>query len=251
MKRSAQGFFVALSAVVALGGCGRAASTAGTATATVAFDNVTARTRLAEQGPLGLFDGFVRELTRAKPTVFQMKLIAAYITADIDSVTQNNVGATSMVYLNPDCADDIMHCDISAGTAEDNTPMSHIVTSYFDFGGTSAAVNAALNAQGRTVEAGSYKYARLEFCKLNSANANNIKWADGTTVPTGSPQEFKRNSCTVNSVEIVPPITIADGGTATVSIAYDLTNSISGGTSCDDSSGAVCFTMPSFIPSAL
>ncbi len=233
-----------------LSGCG-----GGDATVTISFINATGTRNIADIGPAAVFGRYARQAMRAAPTVFQMKLIAAYVAADIDG-TGTNVGATSMVYLNNDCQSDIMHCDISAGTAEDGAAMDKIVTSYFNFGDTSANVNAALNAQGRAVTAGSYKYARLEFCKYNTGNANNIKWADGATVLDSAPQEFKRNSCTVNSAEINPPLSIAAGGTITLNITYDLDDSITSGGACtgDDSSGAGgskrCFTMPTFTPSA-
>jgi len=222
----------------------------GSATATLSFANNSAR----EFTKIGS-ELFFRDL-RPAPTVFQMKLIAAYVTQDIDPITQNNVGMTSMIYLNNDCEDDIMHCDISGGTAEDGAAMSKVVTSYFDFAADSAAVNTALNAQARSMEVGTYKYARLEFCKYNSGNANNIKWADGTQVATGTPQEFKRNSCTVNSVEISPAISVAAGGNITITIGYSLDDAITTGSSCsgDDSAGSgvskACFTMPTFTPSA-
>jgi len=185
-------------------------------------------------------------------TQFKMKLIAAYLTEDIHPTTQNNIGVTSMFYLNPDCQDDIMHCDVSGGTAEDGQPMSKIIQNYFDFGLTSDAVNTALNAQSRSISATSYKYVRLEFCKYNHGNDENIIWG-GSTVSTRS---FKRNSCTVNSVGMDPPLQVSDGDSVTVKIAYDYSQSISMGSGSfgDDCSGSgdgqVCFTLPSFTPSA-
>lgn len=241
------------SAAVLLSGCGAT----GTASATVRFSNITGTFRsFAEATPAVALDGIVRELSRTAPTAFEMMLIAAYLTEDIDPTTQNNKGVTSMIYLNNDCGSDIMHCDISAGTAEDGAPMSKIVTTFFNFGATTSAVNTALNAQARAITAASYKYARLEFCKYNSGNANNIKWADGSTIPTGTPQAFKRNSCTVNSALISPALTIAAGGTATITLSYDLTPTVTASSTCtgDDSAGSVgtkrCFTMPTFTPSA-
>lgn len=219
-------------------------------TATISFSNVTGTRHLAP-----LTDALTgwQSWGRAAPTVFQMKLIAAYVAEDIDSSSGSNVGNTGMIYLNNDCSEDIMHCDISAGTAEDGQPMSKVITSYFDFGASSAAVNAALNAQGREVSAGSYKYVRLEFCKYNSGNSDNIQWADGTVVATGSPRSFKRNSCTVNSAVISPALSVTAGSSITIRVAYDLDDAITTGScSGDDSvtSGTkACFTMPTFTPS--
>ncbi len=187
------------------------------------------------------------------PSAFGMKLITVYLTQDIDPTTQSNTGGTAFIYLNPDCQDDISHCDISSGTAEDGSAMDKIVTTYFDFGAGTDAVNTALNAQARSIEAGTYKYVRMEFCKYNAGNAENITW----TPSGGAAQTFKRNSCTVNSAEFSPALTIAAGESVTVNVSYDLTGLVETGLSsdsgddCDASSGARnCFTMPTFIPSA-
>jgi hypothetical protein len=226
----------------------------GDGTATLRFSN-------AQNAPVSLVAlpeiqkplGGLSSLMAAAPTEFKMMLIAAYITEDINATTQNNVGQTAMVYLNPDCADDIMHCDISAGTAEDGAAYSHIVTSFFDFGGTSATVNAALNSQGKTIAAGTYKYARLEFCKVNTGNANNIKWNDGTV----GEQSFKRNQCTVNSSAFTTPISVTSSSTVTITLTYDYSSAITTGASAtgdncvnQGTAGGVCFTLPTFVPSA-
>src|SRR3569833_3334828 len=49
--------------------------------------------------------------------VLKLKLIAAYLAEDVDPVTMNNVGATEMIWLNPQCQDDISGCNVS-GFAE-------------------------------------------------------------------------------------------------------------------------------------
>ncbi len=189
------------------------------------------------------------DLRANAPTTFKMKFIAAYLAEDIAEGTGNNVGMTSMFYLNPECADDISHCDISAGTAEDGTPMSKIITTFFDFTSDTAA-NTAINSQGRTITAGSYKYVRLEFCKYASGTDPNIQWAD-TANSVSTVQEFKQTSCTVNSAEITPPITIAAGGSATVNLTYDLSSTVtSGGSGANCSSNNFCFQLPTFVPSA-
>ena len=189
----------------------------------------------------------------AAPTEFKMMLIAAYVTEDINPTTGNNIGQTAMFYLNPDCADDIMHCDISAGTAEDGAPYSQIVTSYFDFAQPSATVNAALNAQARAINPGTYKYARLEFCKVNTGLTKNIKWNDGTV----GEQMFQRNQCTVNSSAFATPISVTTGTALTITLTYDYSTAITtGSTASGDNcvnqgmSNGVCFTLPTFVPSA-
>src|SRR6266545_4186783 len=71
---------------------------------------------------------FTLAVDPSAPTIFKMKLIAAYLSEDIDPATQDNVGHTPMIYLNPDCQGDIEHCDISAGNAPDGKPITHIVS---------------------------------------------------------------------------------------------------------------------------
>lgn len=189
--------------------------------------------------------------TPSPPTTFQMKMIAAYLSEDIDPVTQNNVGHTPMIYLNPECQGDIEHCDVSAGTAPDGKPITHIVQSYFDFALPADQVNAALNAQARTVQTGSYRYVRIEFCKYNSGNANNVTWG---TADTGA-IEFNGGGCVVTA-PISPPVSIGSGEQITITLNYDLAGTVQTGDSASGQSCAgigatrACFTIPTLVPSA-
>lgn len=234
MKRRVLVLAMGLVTILVLSSCG------GTGTAVLRFANTAVDTQM----------GYGLRATQA-PALFKMKLIAAYLSEDVNPVTLNNTGITSMFYLNPQCEDDIMHCDISAGTAEDGEPMSKIITDFFDLARPSAEVNAALNAQGRSIPAGSYKYVRVEFCKYNSGSSENIQWS-----VTGDPIEsFKRDNCGVNSAEMNPPLTVAAGQTVTVTLSYDYSTAIVTGTGlsgyddCNDA-GTACFILPSFTPSA-
>ena len=186
----------------------------------------------------------------AAASSFQMKLIAAYLAEDIDPSTQNNVGMTSMFWLNSECGDDIMHCDVDSsvhgGLAEDGSPWTHTVSTFFDFSNVTT-VNSTLNSQGREIETGTYKYVRMEFCKY-SPTTPNIKWTYNS-----STNQFAQSSCNVTR-EITPPIEVADGDTVTITLAYDLANSVSAGggggagSNCDGSGN--CFVLPTFTPSA-
>ena len=232
-----------------MSGCG-SDSAGGDATAKIQFNNATARFfTLGTSGirPVGT------------PNVFKMKMIAAYLTEDIAAGTGNNVGQTTMVWLNTQCADDIMHCNTdntsNGGNAEDGQPWAHVVTDFFDFSDPAAA-NTALNSQGRSIQSGTYKYARLEFCKwVDGSSQPNIQWqadADGVTAP---PKEFARPSCTVDSQQFNPPLTIPSGGSATITLTYDLSTAVGDGTilgvNCfNGTSGIKCFNPPTFTPSA-
>lgn len=192
-------------------------------------------------------------LTLSAPTVFGIKLLAAYISEDISEERGDNIGKTGIIYLNPQCDDDISHCDISGGDAEDGSAMDKIVTDYFDLARTNDEVNEALNAQARSVEEGTYRYVRLEFCKYNSQDADNIKWqADGMD----EPRTFQRNMCSVNSVKMDPPLQVSASHAVTVNLSYDLSQSITDTAeppyddcSTDDNTPP-CVLLPEFVPSA-
>jgi hypothetical protein len=181
-------------------------------------------------------------------TAFKMKLIAAYLAEDINPTTQNNVGVTSMFYLNPECGDDITHCDtdgsVNGGRAEDGNPWAHIVDELFDFSDV-PSVNNALNSQSRSIEATTYRYVRLEFCKY-SPTTHNISWTYGGTTNT-----FAQSSCNVTAA-IPGGLTVNDGDSVTINLAYSLAGTVidSGGYNGPNCSGGKCFTLPTFVPSA-
>lgn len=190
------------------------------------------------------------------PTNFKMKLIAAYLTEDVErsgTGLGSNVGITSRFYEHPACAGDLMHCDISAGTGEDGAPIDKIVDTYFDFS-PGANVNAALNAQNNPVEATTYRFVRLEFCKYNSGGANNVQWGGTFGGNTVTSAEFRSTQCGADSAEIVPPLTIAAGDAATVTLSYSLDTAVSDsgqGANCSTvGQSTYCFTLPTFTPSA-
>lgn len=190
------------------------------------------------------------------PSLYGMKIIAAYLVEDIDPDTQNNIGQTLMFYLNEDCEDDIMHCDLSAGTAEDGNPIDKIigVDDYIDLTDPTT-VNAQLNDQTQSVSVGNYQYVRMEFCKYNTENAPNVEWAF-TGVPL---RTFTRQTCTISSEKITPPLEIASESDAVTFVAsYDPNGSISIGDAAtgddcttDTDGMRVCFTIPEFVPSIL
>lgn len=184
------------------------------------------------------------------PLVFGMKLIAVYLSEDTAPGMGDNVGHTPMIYLNPECGGDIEHCDISPGISPDGTPITAVVQNYFDFALPSAEVNAALNAQGNSVEPSTYRYLRVEFCKYNAGQANNVRWGTQSTGPV----EFWGAGCVI-TVPLSPALELADGDSVTVALQYDLTNTIEVGAlaSGDSCTGVdlarTCFRVPGFVPS--
>ena len=99
-----------------------------------------------------------------------------------------------------------------------------IVTKFFDFARTTAAVNADLNSQGLSVLAGTYNYVRIDFC-IGGAKSNNVQFqADGMDAP----HQTKVGSCGVTSVKTATPVTIPEGGTVKITLSYDLSTAIYG-----------------------
>lgn len=181
-------------------------------------------------------------------STFKMKMIAAYLSEDVDPITQNNVGATQMIWVAPECADDLMHCNISTGTAEDGLPWSNIVTTFFDFSNTESAA-ATLNQQNREVTTGIYRYVRLEFCKTNPDGYDNVQWASDAVGVTDA--SFKIDHCGVNSKVFDPPLEINAGNSVTVSLNYSLDDVVSEQNwNSNNCVNGYCFELPQFSPSA-
>jgi hypothetical protein len=229
-------------AALALAGC------SGSATVRLALENETGASAAALAAP---------EPART----FRMKLVAVYVAEDVDPVTQDNVGRTSMVWLNPECHDDIGSCTPS-GTPGGGPR----ITGFFDFSPPTDVVNAALNAQGRDVEAGTYRYARVEFCKYSMPEEPNLLWSGpGMT----EERAMTVGDCGRTSQPFDPPLELADGDSVTVTLAYDLARSIVSGApdpasgmrivgdgrwfrDCADVDGETraCMDVPEFVPSA-
>lgn len=174
--------------------------------------------------------------------------MASYLAEDVDPITQNNIGKTAIIYLNPECQDNISECNVG----QVNGQYSFIVSSYFDFTQSTASVNAQLNAQQSTVDAGTYKYVRLEFCKDGTGGVPNISFeCPGMT----SRYSYARDNCGV-TVEANPPLQINANSTVQINLTYDLTNLVtvdSGdvGNHCTEQDGhTYCMNFPNFIPSA-
>ena len=188
-----------------------------------------------------------------------IRLIAVYLAEDVDPGTLNNIGKTQMIWLNPECNDDISGCG-PAGAAGSGPR----VQEYFDFGIPTAEVNAALNSQGRAVEEGKYRYARVEFCKGTPAEPN-LLWS-GPGMAAERPMTV--GDCARTSQVFDPPLAVAAGEAVTVTLGYDLAQSIQTGApapggyalagvehwfrDCEDllDGTRVCMDFPDFVPSA-
>lgn len=198
-------------------------------------------------------DGALKQgLNERAPTTFGMKLLAVYLAEDVDPLTQNNIGRTEMIYLNPVCGENIGTCELGPGTnPHDGVAYQAFVTDFFDFAASSAEVNAAIAAQQRAVTPGSYRFTRMEFCKDNPGHVANVRWA----VDDGAPREFVYGGCGVTSAPLANPLEVTGQDSVVVTLSYDLAQSVSdmdstGRVTGFDCNGVSCLTMPTFVPSS-
>jgi hypothetical protein len=209
----------------------------------------------------------------ADGTSLRIKLLAAYLAEDIDPVTQDNLGPSAMIWLNPECNGDTSGCNVAGMTL----PVGPRVTQYFDLARPTAEVNAELNSQAAALAPGTYRYARVELCKAyggqTQAEIPTLMWKGPGMA---AEQPFVSGDCGRTSLPFDPPLVIADGDAVTISLGYDLATAIVSGPphanapSCsiaghDDADGSphcfracvdpapgdrVCMDFPDFAPTA-
>jgi len=159
----------------------------------------------------------------ADGTSLRIKLLNVSITEDVDPVTLDNVGVTSNIWVNPECGGDVSSCDV-AGMDPSST---HHITQFFDFAQPTEAVNAALNAQHAKIDPGTYRYARITFCRAvggqNVASSPTLMWK-----APGMPGElaFTSGDCGRTSQPFATPMQIEVGDTVQVTLGYDLDEAI-------------------------
>jgi hypothetical protein len=162
----------------------------------------------------------------ADGTSLRLKLIAVYLAEDVDPVTQNNVGQTAMIWMNDECRGDISGCNV-AGMA---LPPGPRVAQYFDLARPTEEINAELNSQGQPLSPATFRYARVELCKSLGGQAQ----ADVPTLMWRGPgmtaeQPFTSGDCGRTSAPFDPPLVLADGDAAAVSLGYDLAAAVVAG----------------------
>lgn len=188
---------VCLVTMAMLTGCG----SSGTAKIQLNKTSLAAPARI--QGDVrSVMTSFPSEGTAITPTTFQMKFMQAYLSEDIDA-NQNNVGKVQRIWVNPDCADPNTCSDADVG--------------FFDLIDPTAA-NAKLNSQNASIDTGTYRYVKIDFC-VGSAKAPNVKYQ----APGGAITEKTYGGCGVTSAKIDPPVTLQKGDTITIRLDYDLT----------------------------
>lgn len=235
-----------------------AAGCQGSATASLALANQTGQAARTLQDDV-LADG----------TSLRLRILAVYLAEDVDPATMNNIGATEIVWLNPQCHGDITGCNVDGFTL----PAGPRVTDYFDLARPTAEVDAELNSQDAAIAPGTYRYARVEMCKsydTSPPTSPTMMWAGpGMTAE----QPFTSGDCGRTSAPFASPMTLADGDAVTVTLGYDLAQAIVAGppapsnTGCGaavaghadhcyracvdvDADTRTCMDFPDFIPAA-
>lgn len=208
----------------------------------------------------------------ADGTSLRLKMVAVYLTEDIDPATSNNIGASSMIWLNPECDEDISSCNV-AGLA---TADEHSISEYFDFARPTEVISAEIDSQQRSIDTRTYRYARVELCR-------NAVGAEPSSIPTmywrgpsmKAELPFSSNDCGRTSIAFDPPLVVVAGDSVTVRLGYHLDQAIVSGPrsarstfsiagnddpdgsphffrACADTDvGRDCMDFPNFTPSAV
>jgi hypothetical protein len=160
--------------------------------------------------------GPARALTLASsgqtPTVFGVKIVAAYLAEDEDQAMQN-VGNVGRIWVNPICDAELHHCGIGPGAGANR------VTDYFDLALPTEEVNARLNAQAHSIPPGTYRLLRLDLAGLNGVydrDVANMQYG----MAGETPSQVRRDNVYVARLD--PPLVLADGDSVTMSLGYDI-----------------------------
>ncbi len=94
--------------------------------------------------------------------------------------------------------------------------------SFFDLTNPTA-VNAALNSQARSIDPGTYRYVRLEFCQ-GSANVDNVRYTYLNSSSQSTVKTAKYGGCGVTSEELASPVELGEGESITIALSYDLSD---------------------------
>jgi hypothetical protein len=197
-----------------LQGCGSESDDKGAARSTVKvqFENSTALSS-------SLGDRKNRSLTtldtgeRATPDELQFKLVAVFMFEEGKSLNDGS----GEIWVHPDCKGN--HCPATQ------------ITDYVDFVDPEI-LNTRLNAEAKGVLPGSYKNINVHFC----ANQN-----DGSVKFTLGDHEYEVDfvgTCGTG-IDFENLLTVAEGETVTVNLAYDVENSIRIKDEDDESAGCV------------
>ena len=173
----------------------------GGATVKMSFDNQASRSGQAlTQRGMG-----------QTPTVFGVKIVVAYLLED-ETADMNNVGKVGRIWVNPVCDPDL-HCGIGVGAGANR------VTDYFDLALPTEEVNARLNAQGHTIEPGTYRVLKLDLAGPQGAHDGDVPNLH-YGMAGGTPSEVRRDNN--YTVRLDPPLVLEAGDAVTMALGYDV-----------------------------
>ena len=203
-------------------GCGKKNKEGDAAQASFSFGNKTSLALTATATCQGTAKDFSNP-TCYTPTVYGMKMLQVYVSADQQGATSAPAG---LIWKNSACsiASSTSTIDSKDFTYDYTTDgcTDDIVTTYFDLARTTDVVNAELASTKYKILPGTYNYVQMAFC-IGGAKSKNIQFqAEGMT----SPHQITRNTCGISSTKADPPLVVAEGESVTVSLNYDLSGII-------------------------
>lgn len=176
------------------------------------------------------------------PMELSVKMTAVYVTEDVDAGTGSNVGRTQAVYASPECdgidggdgavqaQPNLGSCSLDVGLQSSSSPPQTITKSprYIDLAGGS--VDDALDAGRFGVEAGTYKYLRLDIGSNAPAGQFN---GNQDVSPPGTPMNFRFQVAGMSEpfeirrlvgvdVAFAEPLVIAGDETVDIDVEYNL-----------------------------
>ena len=185
-----------------------------------ACDGASASLQLANDTPVARRD------LLADGTSLRLKMIAAYLTEDVDPVSMDNLGKSEMIWINPQCGGDISTCNVDGFAL----PAGPRITDYFDLARSNDQINAELSSQDLPVAPGTYRYARLALCKAFGASQATVPTMMWKGRDMTSEQPFTSGDCGRTSLAFDPPLVVAAGDAVAITLGYDLDRAVVSGT---------------------
>lgn len=212
--------------VIAASGCGSKEKSTKTGKVQVGFSNSTT-TALALDGMPTNSTGIATNENGSYPTyaatTYGMKIVQIYLNEDVAEDGWSNKGTNAYIWINPACETQT-ETDGSIKVANNGQCDTKKITTYFNLARPTAEVNADLNAQQIPVPAQTYRYIRMELCDQNNTDKN-IQVAS-TSGGLTTPVELRTSGCVIVPEKIDPPLTVADGASVSISLAYDLSKAL-------------------------
>lgn len=156
------------------------------------------------------------------PSKLGLKILNVYVSPDEQGAT---TGPAGLVWANEACPKSSSTSEIDGKNYDYDTVgdcTDDMVSNFFELARPTAEVNAELNSQDKRILPGTYNYVQIGFCIGGPKSKNAQFQADGMT----EPYQVTAGTCGISSVKADPPIVVGEGESVTVSLTYDLTNTV-------------------------